>query len=62
MTVKLVRILAFMPFLVFGSAVHSQIHYVSNDGDNIYPCATWETAAHRIQDAVDAAADEGGQA
>ncbi len=52
--------LVFAAVVVFASEGRAQIHYVSHDGDNIYPYTTWETAAHKIQDAVDAAADQGG--
>lgn len=52
--------LAFAGMLFLPLDGRAQIHYVSHDGDNIYPYISWETASHRIQDAVDAAADEGG--
>ena len=41
-------------FLLPASAF-ADYHYASHEGNNEYPYASWETGAHLIQDAVDAA-------
>jgi len=38
----------------FALLAHGDYHYASHEGSNEYPYTSWETAAHMIQEAVDA--------
>ncbi len=46
-------LLCFLLFFLIDNT-HAQIHYVSKSGSNTPPYISWNTAAHKIQDAINA--------